>query len=54
MEWIAENWPWLSAVAVAALGGAVAVLKIVAPRTETTADDKAADFLDKVLGWFKR
>ena len=40
-----EYWPLVLIV----LGAALAVLKFVAPKTKTTADDKAADVLEKVL-----
>lgn len=35
-------------VALVVLGAAIAILKIVAPKTETDKDDKALDILEKV------
>ena len=36
------------AVAVAVVGAAVAVLKVIAPKTETEKDDRALDILENV------
>lgn len=36
------------AFALGLLGGAIAALKVIAPRTKTKADDKALEVLEKV------
>jgi hypothetical protein len=52
-EWLASHWEVMVAVASALLVGAIGTLKIVAPLTETPADDKVLSALEKVLLWFK-
>jgi hypothetical protein len=49
MSFLLENWSVLLVGLLTVLGGAVAILKVVAPRTNTEADNKILAFLSKVV-----
>lgn len=49
MSFIMENWSVLLVGLLTVLGGLVAILKVVAPKTNTEADNKLLAFLSRVV-----
>jgi hypothetical protein len=51
LSWIVSNWPLLIVDALAVIGGASAILKVISKLTKTTKDDEAVVWLGKVMTW---
>jgi len=54
LAWVAANWQLIGGTAGAVVMGASIMVKAIAPLTASTADDRAAGWLDKVHGWLNK
>ncbi len=53
-SWLGANWMTVVGVAGTVVMGASIMVKAVAPFTSTTADDRAASWLDKAHAWLSK
>lgn len=54
ISWLGANWQTVVGVVGTVVMGASIMVKAIAPFTKTTADDRAAGWLDKVQGWLSK
>jgi hypothetical protein len=54
LSWLALNWVGLLEKALLVIGAASAFVKVVAPLTKWSGDDKVGRFLDKLLAFAGR
>lgn len=52
--WIVANWSTVIVVVLAVIGAASAAVKVIAPLTKTTRDDRLAKWLDVVVSWLSK
>jgi hypothetical protein len=52
--WVVENWMLIVGSGSTIIAAASAIVKIIAPYTDTKKDDKAATWLDKIYSFLNK